>query len=395
MAYNIMVEGNTIKINDGSTDKSTDLTLIGKNYSGFGQALNENFIKLLENFSTETPLNPIKGQLWYDSKVAKLKVYSGSGFVPVSSTTVSTAPPLNMGIGDMWYNSTTKQLSFWDGSSVILLGPTYTAAQQKSGISVYTVKDKIYQDHVITCIYNNSFLVGFFANESFTLYDPLSVPGSSPDGFVRVGFNQGTISDFKFNISALDSEKLGGVLAIDYFRSGRENVTDSKITIDSNDGLSVKVANLRVGTDNTVILENSMNGQELDIRVKYNYNSENAIQIKGSNRSIDIGSSGAPYQMNLYQAPSISSSVTNKSYVDNTVKANTVMLCIVIDSNTTGAQIIAIVEAMAPASEYPINTPARVLCSYANLATPRSIKVYRVSSSHVWQPATLENVPSI
>ena len=47
MAYNIIVEGNTIKINDGSTDKSTDLTLIGKNYSGFGQSLNENFIKLL------------------------------------------------------------------------------------------------------------------------------------------------------------------------------------------------------------------------------------------------------------------------------------------------------------------------------------------------------------
>ena len=37
---------------DGQLDTtSSDLTLIGRNYSGFGEVLNENFIQLLENFA--------------------------------------------------------------------------------------------------------------------------------------------------------------------------------------------------------------------------------------------------------------------------------------------------------------------------------------------------------
>lgn len=395
MAYKLNVDGNTVMVQDGAIDTSTDLTLIGKNYSGFGQSLNENFIKLLENFSSSilAPTNPIKGQLWYDTTISKLKVYSGSAFVPVSSTSVSTNQPMNMGVGDMWYNTTTKQLSFWDGSSVILLGPSYTAAQGKSGIQIYTVKDNLNRDQVITCLYNDASLIGFFANEAFTLAQPLAIAGFPLDGVVRIGFNQGTsIAGFKFNITALDSAKLDGHAAIDYFRTGRENITDSKITIDSNDGLSVKVANLRVESNNTIVLENSMDGQGMILRVKYNYNSENAISITGSNRTVDIGTPGAPYQMNLHQTPTVPTSVTNKAYVDNRVKANTVMICIVIDSSTSDAQIINIVEKMAPASEYPLNTTAKVLCSFQNLAAQKLIKVYRVSSSQVWEAKPLENV---
>jgi hypothetical protein len=402
MAYKLNVAGNLVYVQDGAVDLSTDLTLIGKNYSGFGQSLNENFVKLLENFSTSTaaPSKPIKGQLWYDTNMSKLKVYSGTAFVPVSSTSVSGNQPLNMGIGDMWYNTTTKQLSFWDGSSVILLGPSFTAAQQRSGIVVYTVIDTNNQEHTITCIYNAAKLVGFFSNDAFTLQDPLAISGFSPDGLVRVGFNQGTgINDFKFNVNALDSEKLAGFPASDYFKTGRPNVTDSKITIDSNDGLEVKVGNLRVDSNNGVILENSMTEMPLSIRVKHDYISEDAISI--SSRAVNIGTSDAPYQMNLYQAPTISTSVTTKSYVDTTVKANTVMLCIVIALTTTDSEIAAIVEAMAPANGtsvdpagYPVNTQARVLCSYQTLATQKLIKVYRVNlvnGIRVWQASPLEN----
>ena len=35
-------------IQDGTTDTSTDLTFIGKNYTGYGSAFNENFLKKLE-----------------------------------------------------------------------------------------------------------------------------------------------------------------------------------------------------------------------------------------------------------------------------------------------------------------------------------------------------------
>ena len=64
---------------DGQLDTtSSDLTLIGRNYSGFGEVLNENFIQLLENFANASaPINPIRGQLWFDTAENRLKVYNG------------------------------------------------------------------------------------------------------------------------------------------------------------------------------------------------------------------------------------------------------------------------------------------------------------------------------
>ena len=62
---------------DSAVDTSaTDLALIGKNVTGYGEYLNENFIKLLENFaSTTEPANPIAGQVWFDTSESRLKVY--------------------------------------------------------------------------------------------------------------------------------------------------------------------------------------------------------------------------------------------------------------------------------------------------------------------------------
>ena len=97
MSYQINKTDGTLlaTVADGQVDDlTTDITLIGKNYSGFGESLNENFIKLLENFaSTSRPENPIRGQIWFDAGEAKLKVYTGTGFVPVSSASISNSQP--------------------------------------------------------------------------------------------------------------------------------------------------------------------------------------------------------------------------------------------------------------------------------------------------------------
>ena len=132
MAYQINKTDGTIvaTVADGQVDQlSTDLTLIGKNYSGFGEALNENFIKLLENFaSTTRPTHPIRGQIWFDVAELKLKVYSGTGFQPVSSATISNTQPSNLGVGDLWFNDVDRQLYFFDGTNTILLAPAYSAS---------------------------------------------------------------------------------------------------------------------------------------------------------------------------------------------------------------------------------------------------------------------------
>ena len=80
MAYTITTTAGTTlaSIADGTVNSTaTSLTLIGKNYAGYGIFLNENYVKLLENFNSSTePSAPLKGQLWFDSTNQLLKVYN-------------------------------------------------------------------------------------------------------------------------------------------------------------------------------------------------------------------------------------------------------------------------------------------------------------------------------
>lgn len=94
----------------------TDLTLIGKNVTGYGEYINENFVKLLENFSSATPPNnPILGQIWYDSIENRIKIYDGNEFVNSSGPIISSSTPLSSKKGDFWFNSLEKQLYFMTG----------------------------------------------------------------------------------------------------------------------------------------------------------------------------------------------------------------------------------------------------------------------------------------
>ncbi len=81
-----------IVVNDGTVDTTTSISLIGKNYTRFGEILNENFLHLLENFASGTaPTNPSEGQLWYDTANSKLMLYDGQWFsigAPASNTRI-------------------------------------------------------------------------------------------------------------------------------------------------------------------------------------------------------------------------------------------------------------------------------------------------------------------
>jgi hypothetical protein len=171
MAYQINKSDGSIvaTVADGQVDQlSTDITLVGKNYSGFGEALNENFIKILENFAgTSIPTKPIRGQLWFDVSELKLKIYSGSEFVPVSSATISNTQPGTLGVGDLWFNNVDKQLYFYDGTTTILLAPLYSQSQGVSGLKVVSILDNQNQTRVFTYFYNMSYLSNVYLYYTF------------------------------------------------------------------------------------------------------------------------------------------------------------------------------------------------------------------------------------
>ena len=131
----IKTNGDTLTtVQDASVDNTTSLTFVGRNYSGYGQSVEENFVKLLENFAHETtPTNPIQGQLWFNTSpsVRRLKVcYNGTNFRDVSNIPYGATAPTGATTGDLWWDSANNQIKSFNAVS-----NSWTASQPYGGAS--------------------------------------------------------------------------------------------------------------------------------------------------------------------------------------------------------------------------------------------------------------------
>lgn len=94
-------------IQDGTINTtSTSLGLPGRNYPGYGNSLNTNFVRLVENFASAgtPPPNPIRGQIWFDISEGShgaLKYCTADGTTVrsdwITLTTTSSAGDTNLG----------------------------------------------------------------------------------------------------------------------------------------------------------------------------------------------------------------------------------------------------------------------------------------------------------
>jgi hypothetical protein len=319
MAYQVnKTDGSIVAtVADSQIDTlSTDLTLIGKNYSGFGESLNENFVKLLENFAnTARPSNPIRGQLWFDTTELKLKIYSGTEFIPVSSATIANTQPLSLGIGDLWFNDVDKQLYFYDGSTTILLGPSYSAIQGISGFKTDSILDTLNQTRVITYLYNNGTLLGIFSNSSFT-------PKNAIIGFtgdINPGFNAGSLSDLRFNVPVLNSDSLGtdvtfprGIPAEIYVRKDQSNAIDGQLRITKDEGVVIgsgEQLTISVNSGN-VNISNTAPEQNMIFLVRTGATPEQAMIIRPTTRTIDLYPNSITSQVNVGGSLTVNGNLT-------------------------------------------------------------------------------------
>jgi hypothetical protein len=257
MAYKINNTFGTLLVTlaDGTIDvATTDLTLIGKGYAGFGERLNENLVKLLENFNNTTaPSNKVQGQLWYDKTNNQLNVYTGSKFKPVGSTSNSATAPANAVQGDMWFDTTNTQLYVYTGSAWTLIGPTTVSGSGVTQVVTESPEDNTGVKRSILKLVTNDTVVGVVSNLAFTP----SATETLGAALISAGFStvaQGiqlstSVASTKFRGTATDSDALGGVAAANYLRSDSADTTTGRLTIQSDDGIR-----LGAGTDVTMTL---------------------------------------------------------------------------------------------------------------------------------------------
>lgn len=295
MAYSINKTDGTIlaTVPDGQIDElSSDITFIGKNYSGFGEALNENFVKLLENFADSTrPERPVRGQIWFDTVESKLKVYTGTAFVPVSSATISRTQPITLGVGDLWFNNVDRQLYFFDGTEPTLLGPSFSTSQGKSGLEVQTILDSNNITRVITLLYSGGTLLGIFSKDQFIPKIPiLGYNDLIGDKLIFAGFNAGTLVGLKFNVTATNAERLDDVPAINFARRDQANIFNFQTIIRSDDGLTIGSANQGlIDTEvGNVRIANTLSNRNVELNVRRGTTQEKAVNIISASQEVRI-----------------------------------------------------------------------------------------------------------
>ena len=293
MAYTINLTDGSIfaTIADGTINTSSSMTLVGKNYAGYGEFLDENFIHLLENSSNTTaPGAPLTGQIWWDSGNGVLNVYSGTAWKRIGGATASATAPsgATSEVGDLWYDTTNAQLKVYTGSAWLLVGPAFTSGTGTTGAIVDTIVDNTAVSHVV---------IKFFVEDSVVAImskDATFTPQSSISGFttVRPGMTMATSVGGQtplFQGTATDSQLLDGIDSTGFLSSTSNDTTSGTLGILNDSGLSVGVdqdAKLSVSGAGVVTLANQTSGQNMTFSVNVGGTPTTALTIYGANGTV-------------------------------------------------------------------------------------------------------------
>ena len=226
---------------DGAVDiSSTNIALIGRLYRNYGELINENLVKLLENFAnSSSPSTPIVGQIWYDTSDKKLKVYRSTGFVPLAVSTNSNTEPSNPTTGDLWYDTVDEQLKTWNGSSWLVIAPAYTATQGQTGAFAENIADTLTNNHIAVLVYQSGNVIATFSN------DAEYTPSSAITGFtsIKKGITLSNNADIKLHGNATNAELLDNLDSTQFLRSDASDTATGTLTIENTQPLVLGTAN--------------------------------------------------------------------------------------------------------------------------------------------------------
>jgi hypothetical protein len=280
MPYQIDRYNNTplVTVPDGTVDTTTtDIKFVGKNFAGYGEIQNENFLFLLENFAgANPPPKKLDGQIWYDSSSNKLKFYDGSKWRTTGGSEVSETQPTGLTSGDFWWDSANDQLYAYNGTDFILVGP------QGAGTGITQMISRVIRDtngvnhNVIVGSIDNSGVIVISGDEFNVDTDPSNITkeGVSINGFTKIkkgitltntdALTGVTAGAGNANIpiiwgTASNALRLGGFLADDFIQKSSPTFDtgasfgDTGIAIGDSSDLKISIEN-----DNEGVFENSI-----------------------------------------------------------------------------------------------------------------------------------------
>ena len=260
---------------DGTIDTTTDLRLVGKNYAGYGEVQNENFVHLLENFANTTaPPKSITGQIWFDTATKKLKFYDGSRFKVAGGAEASSSAPSGLAAGDFWWDTGAKQLYTYTGTEFTLIGPIASPDLGTSIISpavVYGTIATAEGPHTVLKVISDNKTIAIVSKTAFTL----DSSKNAIDDFtvikkgITLAKSQTGVStdDYTFWGTASNAAKLGGFTADQYIKTGESSFT-SEVSF-KDPGLQIGDGNdlrIRVESGNDAIIENRL-GNNITFRI--------------------------------------------------------------------------------------------------------------------------------
>ena len=292
MAYTINLTDGSIfaTVSDGTINTSSSMILVGKNYAGYGEFLDENFIHLLESGSNTTaPSAPLTGQLWWDKTNNVMKVYNGTTFKVISASTASASAPSSNVAGDLWFDTVNQQLKVYNGTAWILVGPASTSGQGTSGAVVTTLTDNLSVDHVVIQMFVQDTIVAIVSKDSqFT-------PVPSIAGFTTV--NPGmqlstTVSGALFQGTATDAQLLDGLNSTAFLRSDTNDTTSGTLGILNDSGLTVGLdqdAKISVNVSTSAVtIQNQTQDANIAIAVNDGGTTTTVLAVNGATSTVSF-----------------------------------------------------------------------------------------------------------
>lgn len=334
MAYIVnLTDGNVFAtVADGTINTSSSMVLVGKNFAGYGEFLNENVIHLLENGAdTSAPGAPLTGQLWFDKTAGLLKVYTGVVFKRLGGATAGSSAPSSPVIGDLWYDSTNAQLKVYSSTEWILVGPAFTPGTGTTGAIVDTIIDTGAVSHVVIKLFVNNAVVGIISK------DAAFTPQVSITGFttIRPGITLATSItgvDQLFQGTATNSQTLNSLTDTAFLRStavaGNITSTVNQLQVNTTAGLTVgSNQDLRLTTSGiNGIIQNATQNGNIVLQVNSGGVPTTVATLFGSNGLASFGNALAVNSITKTGANAIGNIGSNSNYFNQVFATATTAL---------------------------------------------------------------------